>query len=74
MDKVQSAIQEERRGLNQERTGLGELSGRFPEISNSLDEIVAMNTERCRRLADLQEFLTACGAKAHLTTKILVGV
>jgi hypothetical protein len=74
LDKAQTSIYEEQCGLIQERTGLEEMSRRSPEISKSLDDMILRNTVRCGKLADLQEFLIACGAKAEVATKVLAGV
>lgn len=74
LDKAQTSIYEEQLGLIKERSGLTKLSRRFPEISKSLDDMIVRSTERYGRLADLQEFLIACGAKAEVGTKALAGV
>jgi hypothetical protein len=50
------------------------MSRRFPEISKSLDDMIVRNTERCGKLADLQEFLIACVVKVEVATKVLAGV
>lgn len=71
LDKVQISIDEEQCKLKQERIELEELGRRFPAISTSLSNMIVSNSRRSGRMAELQEFLEACGAKAKVATKVL---